>query len=170
MTYPDGANYACIKCGQRWPISGTVQIVPITINDVKQIREDIMTKNNRIRSCDNCGREKVIQSHGRCGGCNGAVKGLIPDTPEFLKTLAAAKERFSDPNYKRGGKRSVEGPKKISSAGVKKIKTHVRALKIKHAGEAPADMALVIASMEMQRDSFLSSADKMQKAIDILMS
>lgn len=164
--------YHCMMCGKDWPVSGAVLIAPITIKDVEEKKEKIMEDQNRKKPCKNCERVMVIQSHGMCGACNGSVKGLAPGSPEYLQKLAETKTRVTDRNYKGHGNRHTikKQPKILSPEKIKKIKTHVKALQLKSSGEVPADMALVIASMEMQRDSFMASADKIQKAIDILRS
>jgi hypothetical protein len=173
-----------MMCGNYWPINGAIQIIikkqPRETDDA-DIEKDKMdsrlcnlkvTRGNDEReiimkkACRNCGRVKAIQSDGLCGGCNGAVyRKHTKGTPEYNDALAEAKKRFNDPNYHRGGKRPLRNP----TATVQKIKTHARALGIKHNGGDPEN-AGVIATLQLERERCLLRAEKLTQAIEILQS
>lgn len=62
-----------------------------------------MPTNNVKKICNNCGRTMLIIAGGMCGGCYYAGKncGFEKGTPEYDAALAAAKERFTNPNHKQ---------------------------------------------------------------------
>ena len=171
--YEEGIDYACMMCGTRWSKNGTSVIIPVSMLAAQnKTKEQTMAINtNRIRPCRNCGRTKAIQADGLCGSCNNAVyKKFTKGTPEYNAALAEIKKRVSDPNFGRGYRKATprtKVPAKISPDNVKKIKTHVRALKIKHNGGDP-EMAGVIATMQMERERLLAKADKLKQAINLL--
>lgn len=70
-------------------------------------KEVVMTAKGRKSRCKNCGRIMAIQSHGMCGLCNNAVKGLVEGTPEYIAALKDAKERALKGEKKERGHKSL---------------------------------------------------------------
>ena len=120
FTYIDDGQNACKYCGERWPINGAAPIVYKKLSE-----EDILMSEKRV--CANCERPKPIIGRGLCGGCYYAArKAGEPGSPEYIKALAEAKKRFTDPDYKsgRGGNRRT---KKLSPEKIKQHVCHSRA-------------------------------------------
>ena len=106
-------------------------------------------------ACGNCSRVKKICGHGLCGGCYSAVRQYKWGTSECTGALAAAKAKFTDPNYKRGGWR--KGKK-----AVKPVAAKVRCTNIAEGA--------VIDQFREQRDQHLATAQKINQAIELLQS
>jgi len=63
--------------------------------------------------CVNCRREKFINDrHGHCKSCGDAVKGLTPDTPEWVAALASVKELLTNKHFNKIGKEKGAVPDK----------------------------------------------------------
>ena len=106
--------------------------------------------------CDNCERDNLyIVAHGICGACYGAVRQCGWGTPECEAALAEAKKRFTDPNYKRGGKKKIAPAKKATGkkTGISKV---------------TATDAAIIEHLKEQRDEHLATAKKLDQAIECL--
>jgi len=124
-TYFDGVENICIDCRKRWLRDGEsrAELLKTEGNIPKVIpRETIIKTEGREKAmakgiCRNCGRGglSIVKDH-LCGGCNNSVKGLEKGTPEYYATLAAAKDRFTNPDapaLKRGPKKSAKQPSNI---------------------------------------------------------
>jgi len=130
-----------------------------------------MVKQNRIKPCRNCGRKKVIQRDGLCGGCAGSVYNkYTKGTPEYDAALAAAKERFNNPNSKPlPRERNAMTTKTIPPENIKKLKIRAKTLMtIKHNGGDPG-LAGVIATLQIEHDALIAKADKLSQAISLLL-
>jgi hypothetical protein len=110
-------------CGELFPVPNYGIIPnygakPIVVTKLSE--EDEMPTKPKPRQCRNCGRVKVILGDDLCSGCYCSVRGYEKGTAAYDERLAAAKKRFSDPNYKstRGGDRRS---KKLSPEKIKKI-------------------------------------------------
>lgn len=170
--YEQAGEYACMMCGKRWPVAGTVQIAPITITDVEEKREEIMVATNRKAACKNCGRNMTIQSHGRCGGCNNAIRGLKAGSPEYIKALADAKTRFNQPGFKYGNRYTVKRKSPALNTAAAPAKPETRPVKSQPVHENKIDaacaMANIIDKLRAERDFHLNMMEKCQKAISAL--
>lgn len=123
-----------------------------------------MVNTNRIQKCKNCGRTMTIQMRGRCGGCNHAVKGLAPGSPEYVKGLAEAAKRFNDPNYKHGNRHTVKKQPTSASAPQKSVLDHT-IKQIANIGQTG-----IIAQARAERDGYIAKANKLREVINILES
>jgi hypothetical protein len=84
-----------MMCGKRWPPSRLSIVVK---RESKQEKGE--SRMSTTKECRNCGRVKVIQADGMCGGCRGSVyKKYEKGTPEYDAALADAKARFTDPDH-----------------------------------------------------------------------
>lgn len=148
----------CVMCGEFFPPPGVKDYV------YKKLEEEDMP---RKRKCRNCGRLMNIVGDDLCGGCYFAVRGMTKGTPEYDAALAAAKKRFSDPNYKptRGGARKGTGPKPKVEKKYKELPT----LKtIKPKTEKPLTSLTALDMLIAERNMHQAKVFQINKAIEIL--
>jgi hypothetical protein len=137
-------------CGERWPVNGAAPVIYKKLSE-----EDILMSGKRV--CTNCGRPKPIIGRGLCGGCYySGKKAGAPGSPEYMKALAAAKERFTDPNYKsgRGGNRRT---KKLSQGKIKQLFPH-----------KDPDKTSALDTLIEERNMHQEQVYKLNQAIEIL--
>ena len=163
-TYRDGLDMACIMCGERWPVNGAAPVIYKKLSE--EDKEMDKCSSGKKGTCCNCGRNKWIAGKGLCSTCLNAVKGWLDGSPEYIKALADAKKRLTDPDYKsgRGGNRRS---KKLSPEKIKEAKTHVKALAIKQAGGDP-NSAGIIAVIDMKIIYHQNMIGKLKQAKEIL--
>jgi hypothetical protein len=151
-------------CGERWSVNGAAPVIYKKLSE-----EDILMSGKRV--CTNCGRPKPIIGRGLCGGCYySGKKAGAPGSPEYMKALAAAKERFTDPNYKsgRGGNRRS---KKLSPEKLKKtvmpsdddFKKYKKPEAVSKSNQSP-----VLDFLIDQRNMHQEQVYKLNQAIEIL--
>jgi hypothetical protein len=150
-TYIDDGMYACRTCGERW-LPQKYQPYNLKVTSNKRFGEE---KEMATRACRNCGRVNKIIGDDLDSGCYFAVRGLTKGTPEYNQRLAVAKAKFGDPNYKRGGKRTLK--KTVKSATAKVRSTNITE-------------GAVIDQLVETRDRHLAIAEKLTQAIELLQS
>ena len=169
-TYKDGFDLACLMCGKRSPINGQQSVV---IN--KKIgRERIMEKSpsGKTGICLNCERSKFISgADGFCSTCHTSVKGLSSGTPDYDKALATVKERLTDRANVKFNKAvprlRAKASARMADKSPKKTKSTLD-MTVKEV--AQTGIAGIIQRMRDERACYLSEAEKLGKAINILES
>jgi hypothetical protein len=152
--YVDDDMLACRTCGNRW------------IPDFKPYKKVTEDEPMAVRGkCVNCLRDGFTLPAGHmCGGCNARVKGMEKDSPEYKEALAQAKKDFNNPNYKQTPHGKT---KKLSPEKIKEVKTHAKALAIKHNGGDP-DTANIVAAMDIKIEYHQGMIGKLNQAKEIL--
>ena len=122
---------------------------------------DHKEENKRRRACANCGRVMAIQSHNLCGGCNSTHKkynGKLEYESEMLATAA----RLTGLNYER--------PEKINPDAKRGLAHPEQKLSLDLTVKQAALIGIpkIIEQMRTERDAYLSEADKLAQAINIL--
>lgn len=165
--YQQDGEHACMMCGKRWPLEGANPIIITKAFKERDVMVEVIKKYpcGKIGVCVNCRREVwIADKEGLCGSCHASVDGAIIGTPEYAAYLQEAKERL---NKKSRRGRKPKETKPISPEKIGGVKTHVKALGIKHNGGDPS-MAHVLATLQIERLSLLDKVDKIKQAIDLL--
>jgi len=152
--YVDADMLACRTCGNRW------------IPDYKPYKKVTEDEDMAIKGiCKNCERpDLTLPYRGICGGCYSRVKGMDWDSPECKAMLAQAKKDFNNPDYKQKHRGKT---KKLSPEKIKEVKTHVKALAIKHSGGDP-DTANIVAAIDIKIEYHQGMIGKLNQAKEIL--
>lgn len=160
-TYQDGYDYACRMCGSRWPIHGPLPKGLLRKNDATPAGTALAKEEKTMairKPCRNCGRTLCIAQDGLCGGCFGSVKKYTKGTSEYDAALAAAKKRFTDPDYSG---RTVKKKKSVNPKQKSTLDFTIKQV-------ALTGISKIIEQMRIEREEHLSEAGKLAKAIEIL--
>lgn len=168
----EDGNYVCMMGGHFWPINGQKQI---TITTVYGERKKTMTEeikkypSGKKGICVNCRREVWINDkHGNCKSCSEVVKGLTPDTPEWVAALASVKELVTNKHFNKIRRKKTKGavpdkptPPPPPPPAVWKYQTNTDGSK-DHAEKTALDV------LKSERDTLLARLGKIDRAIEAL--
>jgi len=98
-TYQQDGENACMMCGSRWPIARPL-VPPYPIAEDLRKRGSY-SKDNKSKSCVNCGRNRWIAVDGLCDYCYKAALPFPRGSVEREDALAKAKKKVLNPSFGR---------------------------------------------------------------------